>query len=126
MDRPRDGPDVTPEEDPVAALARVGIGLVAGATLLAALSLVVLAHIAALVVVAAGLAAWAAEQRWPGVAGLWVGLVAAAGFLLVDLQVAPAGGTVARSALVTGVTGVAVLAAALVVRADLLARLRGR
>lgn len=103
-----------------AALRRVGIGLVAGAVLLLPLAGVVPAELAALVVVALGLGAYAIERSRDAIVGVSVGLVAAGLFLAVDRQLDPVGATVARSASATVAIGVGVIVATYVVDAGAL------
>lgn len=93
------------------ALRRVGIGLVVGAVLLVPLALLVLAELAALLVVALGLGAYALERHRDAVTGVSVGLVAAGLLLVVDRQLDPVGATVARSASATVAIGVGVIVA---------------
>lgn len=97
------------------ALRRLGAGLVVGALALFALAWLVLAEIAALLLVAAGMVTYALERSRAAVTGASIGLAAAGVLFVLDRQLDPIGATVARSTAATVAIGLGVVAVTIVV-----------
>lgn len=104
------------------ALRRVGVGLLLGAAVLAALARALLPEVAALLAVALGFAAYAIERYRDAVPGVSGGLVAAGLLLVLDREVDPVGATVERSLGATVAIGVGMVLATYLVESGVLAR----
>ncbi|AGN01338.1 hypothetical protein L593_06955 [Salinarchaeum sp. Harcht-Bsk1] len=104
-----------PTPDATVVLQRVGAGLIAGAFTLVLLAALLLAEIAALVVIGAGLAVYAFEHQRGLPRGLATGLVIAAILPILDRQFDPVGATLLRSTVVTVVIGIGLLFGAFVI-----------
>lgn len=101
--------------DASAVLVRVGAGTILGALLFFLLAALLLPEIGALLVIGAGLGAYALEQLRSHTPGLSAGLVAAAILPILDRQLDPLGATLVRSTAATVVIGVGLIVGALVV-----------
>lgn len=101
--------------DASAVLQRVGAGAIAGAVLLFALAVLVLAEIGALLVLFAGLGVYALERERGLTPGLSAGFVLAAILPILDRQLDPLGATLARSTATTVAIGVGLVIGSLVV-----------